>query len=333
MTKKTCFHKVKNSNLHGKGVFATKNIAKGTTIFEYLGDRITPEQADEKANLMDYDDPSHTFFFSISNGMVIDGGVNGNDARFINHSCEPNCEAQENETGDHVYIVALKNIKSGDELTFDYGLIIDDELTPDLEQQYMCLCASPKCRGTMLAKTIPDISEADLKLPVLKAKRLTAESFAPFGDVIQASDSVNHFEINEGNTIRYHDLADIQLDNLGKAIVSIFRGKKRELPFKVTMMERHPLASQAFIPCGNNPWLVLVAPANEQPCVENIELFYCTHKQGVNYAAGVWHHPLMALHETSDFIVIDRSGPGDNCDIVQLEQAAMILPTSIHVSQ
>lgn len=329
MTKKTSFHKVKDSNLHGKGVFATKNIAKDTTIFEYLGDRITPEQADEKANLMDYDDPSHTFFFSISNGMVIDGGVNGNDARFINHSCEPNCEAQEDENGDHVYIVALRDIETNEELTFDYGLIIDDELTPELEQQYKCLCGSPKCRGTMIAKQIPEISPEDLKLPVLKAKPLTVDAFAPYGDVIEATDDVDNFEINDGNTIRYHDLADITVDNKGKVIVSIFRGQKRELPFKVCMMERHPLASQAFIPTGKHPWLVLVAPANEQPSAENIELFYCTHKQGVNYAAGVWHHPLMALYETSDFIVIDRSGPGDNCDIVYLDQPAMIMPTSI----
>lgn len=151
MTKNIHFHKVKNSKLHGKGVFATKEIAKDTTIFEYLGDRITPEQADIKANLMDYDDPSHTFFFSIGNGMVIDGGVNGNDARFINHSCDPNCEAQEDDAGDHVYIIALRDIKPNEELTFDYGLIIDDEHSEELEQLYKCLCGSPKCRGTMMA--------------------------------------------------------------------------------------------------------------------------------------------------------------------------------------
>lgn len=151
-------------------------------------------------------------------------------------------------------------------------------------------------------------------------KLLSAENFKPFGDVIQVDDSVNHFAINAGSTERYHDLANIDPGADGKAIVSIFRGQARAIPISISMMERHPLASQAFIPLSGQPYLVIVAPADCEPAIDNLQIFYCKAGQGVNYARGVWHHPLLALNTTSDFLVIDRSGPGDNCDIVNLDQ-------------
>lgn len=158
----------------------------------------------------------------------------------------------------------------------------------------------------------------------LATQALTREAFAPFGEVIEAGDEVRHFPINGGNTERYHDLAHLDPGPDGRIIVSIFRGKARALPFRVEMMERHPLASQAFIPMSDRPYLVVVAPAGEAPQASDIRVFLARGDQGVNYAPGVWHHPLLALGETSDFVVIDRSGPGNNCDEVQLQRHCLI---------
>lgn len=144
------WHIVKQSNLHGTGVFALRDIPAGTRIIEYGGRRITPEQADEM-HPVNPDDPFHTFFFAISSGKVIDGGNRGNDARWINHSCGPNCEARESANGKRVYIVALVDIPAGTELFYDYGLVMEGRITKKLRAQYQCLCATPECRGTMLA--------------------------------------------------------------------------------------------------------------------------------------------------------------------------------------
>ncbi|MYN12527.1 ureidoglycolate lyase [Pusillimonas sp. TS35] len=168
------------------------------------------------------------------------------------------------------------------------------------------------------------IVSVSVTLKALAAAPLTREAFAPFGDVIEVSDAVRHFTINDGNTERYHDLANIDPGADGKAIVSIFRGLPRALPFTVTMMERHPRASQAFIPLSGRPYLVIVAPAGDAPGPDDLRLFTCEPGQGVNYAAGVWHHPLLALDAVSDFLVIDRSGPGDNCDVIDLAQPCQI---------
>ena len=163
-----------------------------------------------------------------------------------------------------------------------------------------------------------------MKAAVLTVQALERESFAPFGDVIEVESALRHFTINEGNTERYHDLAHIDPGKDGRVIVSIFRGQPRALPFEISMMERHPRASQAFVPLSDRPYLVAVAPAGAAPRLEDVRVYACHGSQGVNYAAGVWHHPLMALESVSDFLVIDRDGPGDNCDVVQLEQAGLI---------
>ncbi|MCC2596341.1 ureidoglycolate lyase [Pusillimonas sp. MFBS29] len=158
-------------------------------------------------------------------------------------------------------------------------------------------------------------------LPVVP---LTREAFMPYGDVIEASSQVKHFTINDGNTERYHDLAHIDPGHDGKAIVSIFRGLPRTLPFQVSMMERHPRGSQAFMPLSGQPYLVVVAPEGEPPALEQLRVFFCQGTQGVNYRTGVWHHPLLALNAVSDFLVIDRSGPGENCDVVGISPAGLI---------
>ncbi len=159
---------------------------------------------------------------------------------------------------------------------------------------------------------------------ILPPETLTVAAFAPFGDVIEACDSGRHFAINGGNTERYHDLMQIEVAAGGHPIVSIFRGQPRSLPFAVTMLERHPLGSQSFMPLGGVPYLVVVAPPAAVPDEAAIRLFVAQPGQGVNYARGVWHHPLLALEAVSDFLVIDYAGPGPNCDEVQLAQPLLV---------
>lgn len=146
------WHIVRESPLHGMGVFAARDIPAETRILGYAGRRLTPEQADARWPV-NPDDPCHTFYFSLSSGLVIDGGQRGNDARWFNHSCAPNCEARENEDGTRVAIYALYDIPAGTELVYDYGLVIDEKITPALKRDYRCLCGAPTCRGTMLAET------------------------------------------------------------------------------------------------------------------------------------------------------------------------------------
>jgi SET domain-containing protein len=156
------WHIVKPSTLHGTGVYAARKIPAGTRIIEYTGKRITSEQADAM-HPVNPDDPFHTFFFATSSGKVIDGGNRGSDARWINHSCEPNCEAEENEAGTRVHIVALRDIARGEELFYDYGLVMEGRITAKLKQQYRCLCGKPSCRGTMLA--LPKRRKSKSKTP------------------------------------------------------------------------------------------------------------------------------------------------------------------------
>ena|SRR5215212_3118826 len=134
---------VRQSGIHGKGAFATQSIRKGKRIIEYLGERMPWEAASE-----DPDDP-HTFLFGLSEGnIVINAAINGNDARWINHSCDPNCEAV--EEGDRVFIYALRNLEPGEELFYDYGLQIDEPRTVESEKQFQCFCGAVNCRGTLL---------------------------------------------------------------------------------------------------------------------------------------------------------------------------------------
>jgi hypothetical protein len=140
-------YRVRSSGIHGKGVYATRRIRKGTRIIEYLGDRITHEEADDRYEAKGQDD-GHTFLFVVSDRIVIDAGVGGNDARFINHHCAPNCDTViEN---DRVFIEAVRTIEPGEELGYEYGLTW--ESTDDLEElkNYACRCGAPNCRGTML---------------------------------------------------------------------------------------------------------------------------------------------------------------------------------------
>ncbi|ASR88084.1 SET domain-containing protein [Alcaligenes aquatilis] len=150
VTQRQPWHVVKPSKLHGNGVFALRDIPAGTRILQYAGKRLTPEQADALFPV-NPDEPFHTFFFALSNGKIVDGGQRGNDSRWINHSCAPNCEGHENADGSRVFIVAMRDIPAGQELLYDYSLVIDDEITEELKQNYRCLCGAAQCRGTMIA--------------------------------------------------------------------------------------------------------------------------------------------------------------------------------------
>jgi SET domain-containing protein len=139
---------VRRSGVHGKGVFALAPIARGECVIEYVGEIITWPEA-QRRHPHDPDDPHHTFYFHIDDKRVIDAAVGGNAARWINHACDPNCEAD--EQGGRIFIKALRDLRPGEELFYDYGLVIDERYTPKLKKQFECRCGTRKCRGTMLA--------------------------------------------------------------------------------------------------------------------------------------------------------------------------------------
>ncbi len=146
----------------------------------------------------------------------------------------------------------------------------------------------------------------------LRVEPLTRAAFAPFGDVVE-TDGAERFAINNGSTTRFHDLArvDVAAEG-GHVLVNIFRARPLPMPLTVTMMEKHPLGSQAFVPLETAPFLVVVAPPGEAVAPQDLRAFLAVAGQGVNYAPGVWHHPVIALGRETDFLVIDRGGPGDN---------------------
>lgn len=139
---------VRRSGVHGRGVYAMAHIEAGATLIEYTGERISWDEAMDR-HPHDPSDPNHTFYFQLDTGEVIDALYGGNSSRWINHSCEPNCEAD--EINGRVFIKALRDLFPGEELFYDYGLVIDERYTPKLKKEYACRCGSADCRGTMLA--------------------------------------------------------------------------------------------------------------------------------------------------------------------------------------
>jgi uncharacterized protein len=138
---------VRNSGVHGLGVFALRRIRKGTRVIEYLGERISHQEADRRYDLKDAND-NHTFLFIVDGRTVIDAGVNGNEARFINHTCGPNCESVTQNR--RVFIEAIRTIEAGEELAYDYQIEWDPQDPPDIDEIFACRCGSAACRGTML---------------------------------------------------------------------------------------------------------------------------------------------------------------------------------------
>ena len=139
---------VRRSRIHGRGVFATRTIRRGSDIIEYRGRRISMDEADNLPD-SDPDNPFHTFLFELNDGRVIDAGVRGNAARWINHSCQPNCVPYEDDDG-RVFIEARRTIRAGEELSYDYRLNVPGRRTARMLADYACRCGAPRCRGTML---------------------------------------------------------------------------------------------------------------------------------------------------------------------------------------
>ena len=144
---------VRNSPIHGSGVFARRKIKAGTQLIEYEGRRITQRRADREYG--DGGETGHTFLFTLNDDYIIDANVDGGDARWINHGCDPNCQAVLHEDPrsrrkDQVFIEAIRDIAPGEELTYDYGITLECRQTPRLKKIWACLCGSPRCTGTML---------------------------------------------------------------------------------------------------------------------------------------------------------------------------------------
>jgi SET domain-containing protein len=140
---------VRNSSIHGRGVFALRRIPKGTRIIEYKGKLITDKEADRRYSRMHEHSP-HTMLFSLEGGWVIDATRRGNSARWINHSCAPNCDIE--EEGRRIFIESRRDIHPGDELTYDYNLQIGEKHTKAAKREHACFCRARRCRGTMLGE-------------------------------------------------------------------------------------------------------------------------------------------------------------------------------------
>ena len=161
---------------------------------------------------------------------------------------------------------------------------------------------------------------------ILIAEPLTTEAFAPFGDVIQIAGHVPRM-INDGTCERFDDLAPVDiLEDGGRPLLSIFKAAPRPLPFEVRVLERHPLSSQAFFPLDNLPFLVVVAESESagKPWLNRIRAFRAAGNQGVSYRRNTWHHALLGIGQTSHFFVVDRGGPGQNCDEVMVDPVVLV---------
>jgi ureidoglycolate lyase len=157
----------------------------------------------------------------------------------------------------------------------------------------------------------------------LQAEALTKEAFKPFGDVLDSQD-ISPELINFGNTQKFGGLTDITIIDQAPAQISIYQSRAIELPFRIILMECHPLASQAFFPLHQRPFPVVVAPAQKQPSSENIRVFLSNGQQGVNIAPGVWHHYQLSLDQDSRYLVVDRAGAEDNYEEYQLQDKLIL---------
>ena len=143
----TPLFEVRHSRIHGNGVFAARRIRKGTKVIEYRGERVSHARADARYEDKDPAD-NHTFLFTVNSKTVIDANVGGNDARYINHGCDPNCESTILQ--GRVFIEAIRTIRPGEELSYDYSIQRDSDDAPDVDAVYACRCGAAKCRGSML---------------------------------------------------------------------------------------------------------------------------------------------------------------------------------------
>ena len=158
---------------------------------------------------------------------------------------------------------------------------------------------------------------------IIRPEPLTKDAFLPFGNVLE-TDGVNPEMINFGNTQKFGDLAKITLEDGGQAQLSIYRSHAIDLPFRILLMERHPLGSQAFYPLHERPFPVVVALPGTFPGAEGLRVFLTNGRQGVNLHPGVWHHYQITLGQDSDYIVFDRGGAGENCQEQRLTEEVLL---------
>lgn len=151
---------------------------------------------------------------------------------------------------------------------------------------------------------------------LLPVQPLTAEAFAPYGQVIERQGRAS-YAINEGSSQRFSDLAQLETDAEGRLALSIFRAEACPPPYALYCLERHPRGSQAFMPLYGQAFLVVVAGTQVAPAPEDLRVFLANGEQGINFKRGAWHHPLLAL-SAGDFLVADRLGPGENCDMIDI---------------
>ena len=158
---------------------------------------------------------------------------------------------------------------------------------------------------------------------IIYIEPLTPDAFAPFGQVIQTT-GANHYPINAGKTERYHDLAKVELGGVhARPLLSIFHGQPYALPLSLTLVERHPLGSQAFYPLADTHWLVIVAEDDSGTPIR-LRAFLPGPGQGVNIAMNTWHGVLTVLDAEADFIVVDRGGDGNNLEEFQLDPPFLV---------
>jgi uncharacterized protein len=160
------YHTVRNSKIHGRGVFAKRPIRKGVRVIEYTGPIIPTIEADKLGNTIDEHGHSHTMLFTVDDDRVIDG-TRGGDAKYINHSCSPNCEAIQD--GDQIFIESLRSIKKGEEITYDYHLVVEGKITDKIKKEYECFCGSPDCKHTQIDSRL--IAKQDKKDKLKAAKK------------------------------------------------------------------------------------------------------------------------------------------------------------------
>ena len=159
----------------------------------------------------------------------------------------------------------------------------------------------------------------------LKIEPLTKAAFRPFGDVIEIEGAETR-TINEGFAERFHDLAAIDVESTGgRPLLSIFRATPRTSPIRISMLERHPLGTQAFFPLAPAAWLVVVAEGGDAPDLATLRCFRAQGNQGVNYAIKAWHFPVLVLIPEQYFLVVDRGGPGNNLEEYQFPEGSAVI--------
>lgn len=160
---------------------------------------------------------------------------------------------------------------------------------------------------------------------ILQAQPLSKERFSPFGDVIETL-GAEHYPINAGSIERFHDLCKIDAEDGGRVMVSIVKcNQPSVLPYKIEVVERHSLGSQAFIPLGSARMVIVVGPPNETVQLDRLQAFVSDGRQGINYRPGVWHMPLIAFSAGLEFIVVDRGGADLDCDEVRIDDAELFV--------